>query len=274
MKIELPSRIGCLIAGCLVALIGARSDAQTDLPSRIAGNWRVDVAQTEKYLKENSAYNDQSAEFLKFVSGTRVQFQADGAVSVFPDETTEKQGSWSFVREERGLATIQLIRGDETTETKVRFLEDDFMLLAPANEIPLVLARISSQPIEGLALELVGTWECDATETANLERNAQFTQQQIDEMMEQALRMVVEFRKDATFSATTQAGGEPQQIEGNWSAEVPNAQGVELKIHLDAARGPRVINVELREDGKVVFWPDDQPGAVFAPRKAPQDESR
>ncbi len=246
----------------LLVAIGHVAIAQ-DFEEQITGKWRGDAAKTRTHHKFPSLATDADEDFLKEVGNLSVEFGSEHSVSVHEAGNEQMKGQWKFIKDEDGQIEIELIREEEATRATIEFLDQNSVAIAVRNERPIVFSREGKPVVEGIADKLIGTWECDKNATENLESNKEFGQGQLDDMMQEAGGMVVSFSKDGSFSATTIAGEEIQELKGTWMSSNVDEKKKTFHLSLDAERGPDSLDVELRDDGSIRFSPPDQPSAVF-----------
>ena len=253
-----------------VATAGHSAIAYQDFEKQIAGKWVADIAKTRTYLKDHSQASLADEDFFKTVGRLSVEFGSENSVIAREGDTEQMKGQWRLVKDEDGLIVIDLVRDEEPTRTTIEFLDKDSIAITPQNELPLVLTRVGKDALAGSVAKLIGTWECDKNATQALASNKEFTQEQLDHMMQEAGGMVVSFGQDRTFSATTIAGEEIMELKGTWSTSDVDETKKTFHLSLVAERGPDSVNVEFRDDGSVRFSPPDQPSAVFVrkPEKA------
>lgn len=237
--------------------------AQQDFEAEIAGKWSANVAKTKAYLKEHNLTTDGDEDFLAAIGKLTVEFGAEHSVVVREDDNEQMRGQWKLVKEEDALITIELIRDDESTPATIEILDNDSIAITPGNERPLVLTRSNKAAVEGVVAKLVGTWVCDKDATLALKSNKDFTQEQLDMMMEQAGGMVVTFGADGAFSATMVTNDDAQDLSGTWEASDADEAKSTFSLSLKAEHVPDSLNVEIRDDGSVCFSPPGQPTAVF-----------
>jgi len=257
----------------LVVCAGTAAQAFQDFEQQIAGKWRVDPAKTRDHLKFPSPANDADEDFLKAVSKISVEFGSKRSIIVDEGENDLMKGEWEFIKDEDGRIEIDLIREDEEEPTRaiIEFLDQDSVAISVKNERPLVFSREGGPAAEGIVAKLIGTWECDKDATEKLKANVKFSQDQLNDMIKEAGGMTVTFNKDGTFTATTISGEEIKELKGTWNSRNVDVEKKTFDLSLEAERGPKSLNVELRDDGRVQLSPPDQPVAVFV-RKV--DESK
>lgn len=248
--------------------------AQQDFEEKIVGKWQVDVAKTRAHLKFPSPASDADEDFLKGVGKLSIEFGSGHSIFVDEGGNAKTKGHWELVKDDAGKVEIDLIRQteEEATRATIEFLDPNSISIATKGERPLVFVRSGTPSIEGIAAKLIGSWECDKDATEKLDSNKEFSQGQLEDMMQEAGSMIVRFDKDGSFVVTTIAGGEERELKGTWKSSHVDEGKHTFELSIDAERGPDTLLVELRDDGSVCFSPPDEPSAVFVRKNAKSEK--